>query len=134
MVVVIPQEAVRIEGGRLVADPGVWYGQENARKYIATISRKVIESGPTWIPSQPLPLSLDRAVALARTALTNLVPEPNQWGLSEVCLQRLRKSVPQRWFFVIQFTRESGGRSHQGNVYIPVAFTGHVGTVKKAKP
>ena len=130
MVVVVPAEAVRLEEGHAVADPGVWYGQIGALRYHATIGRDVIESGPAWTPSEALPLTLDLAAALAHNALAGLVREPRKWALSEITLQRLRNSVPERWFFVVGFTRETG--KQQGVMQFPVAFTGQVGTVERA--
>lgn len=133
MVVVVPPEAVRVlDDGDRVADPGVWYGQVGSVHYQATISRAVIEAGPAWTPERALPMPLDRAGALARTALAELMPNHEHWIVSEITLQRLRDSNAEHWFYIVVFTREAGRISQQGCISIPVAFSGDVGAVKKA--
>ena len=134
MVIVVPDEFVHVneDGGR-EADPGVWFCHIGGVKYHSTISRDAVEASPAWKPSQPLPLSLDRAVQAAQTLLRRLVRSDSQWALTDISLQRLRDVRPERWFFVVGFQRETGKRSLQGIVQICVDFRGQPGTITLAR-
>jgi hypothetical protein len=134
MVIVVPEEVVRVEDGdELVVDPGVWYGQIGTLQYWLTIPRDVIEAGPAWAPSKPLPMSIARAVTIARTTLAKAFRRTSLWQVDEISLQRLRHSDPERWFFIVSFVNETGKRSEQGTMQVPVAFNGRTGVVNRVK-
>ena len=133
MVIVVPEEFVRdMPGGEREVDPGVWFCHIGRTEYHSSISRAAVERGPKWTPSTPLPLSHERAVETARTALRKLVRSLSGWQLTEITLQRLRNADPERWFFVIGFSKETGRASEHGVMQICVDFTGQPGSISKA--
>lgn len=134
MVIVVPDELVReTAGGDVEIDPGIWFCRIGRVEYQSTISREAVEHAPAWKLNEPLPLSLERAEKTARAALRKLVRSTSDWLLDEITLQRLRHSQPERWFYVLGFSRETGRSSEQGVVQICVDFNGRTGRVKQAK-
>jgi hypothetical protein len=131
MVIVVPGEFLRTtEAGEREVDPGVWFCRIGNVEYHSSISREAVETCQSWTPSEPLPLSYDRAVKVARRVLHKLVRTASSWTVTEITLQRLRHALPERWFFVVGFGRESGAA---GVFQICVDFCGRPGTITKAR-
>ena len=129
----VAPEALRLlDNGETIADPGAWYGFLGGAQYVSTINRDLIEAGPTWNPTRPLPNMQKTVVRPARTVLATLVRNHTSWRLKEIMLDHLYQSEPERWFFVVQFERDTGRPSEQGSLQIPVTFNGRAGTVRKA--
>jgi hypothetical protein len=134
MVIVVPEEFVHdMPGGDREVSPGVWFCRIGRTEYHSSISRAAVERGPTWTPASPLPLSHERAVETARRTLGRFVRSLSNWHLAEITLQRLRHADPERWFFVVGFSLETGRVSEQGVMQICVDFTGRPGSITKAK-
>jgi hypothetical protein len=132
-VIVVSPDALKALDHLDQPDTGESYFSFRGVQYVSTISLDAIEAGPTWSPSLPLPFPPDRAVTAARAALRRIVKDDRAWLLGEITLQRLRNFEPERWFFVVGFSRETGPKHLQGGASIYVDFTGRVGTVKKAR-
>jgi hypothetical protein len=129
MVIVVPKDLLRMyEGGETEVDPGAWYSRVGGVEYVSSIARKVIESSPNWIPSMPLPLSPDKAIARARKKLPRFVKRPLAWTVTEIILQRLCHSQREHWFYVVNFT----AKNQQSSLYVCVAFNGTVGSIKRS--
>lgn len=115
--------------------PGTWFCYADGAEYQSTISREAVDSSPAWSPGAPLPLSLDRALEVARAELAKLVKKPEEWDHSSITLERLRGSEPEHWYFVVSFGQKFRPEQlspsfRPGMVQIPVDFSGRPGTVK----
>jgi len=132
-VIVLPPDALRALEHPDEPEAGESYFFFRGVQYVSTISPDVVRAGPSWIPSLPLPFAPDRAVTAARAVLRRIVKDDSAWPVTEITLQRLRNVEPERWFFVVHFTRENGPQHLQGVARIYVDFTGRVGTAKKVR-
>jgi hypothetical protein len=132
-VLVLPPDALRALEHPDEPEAGQSYFSFRGVQYVSTISPDIVRAGPAWAPSLALPFAPDRAVTAARAVLRRIVKDDSAWPVTEITLQRLRNVEQERWFFVVQFTRETGPQHLQGVAQIYVDFTGRVGTVKKAR-
>ncbi|HXJ57353.1 MAG TPA: hypothetical protein VNU68_11885 [Verrucomicrobiae bacterium] len=104
-VIVLPPDALRALEHPDEPEAGQSYFSFRGVQYVSTISPDVVRAGPSWIPSLPLPFAPDRAVTAARAVLRRIVKDDSAWPVTEITLQPLRNVEPERWFFVVQFTR-----------------------------
>jgi hypothetical protein len=132
-VIVLPPDALRALDHPDEPEAGQSYFSFRGVQYVSTISPDIVRAGPSWSPSLLMPFAPDRALTAARAVLRRIVKDDSAWPVTEITLQRLRNVEPERWFFVVQFTRETGPQHLQGVARIYVDFTGRVGTVKKVR-
>lgn len=78
----------------------------NQTSYYSILYQSNIVAAPRWDPSQPLPLSLEKAVQIARAEFHKLVPDDRGWKLDSIHLASLATSVPapeDAWYYRIRF-------------------------------
>ncbi|HEY3901176.1 MAG TPA: hypothetical protein VGM54_21375 [Chthoniobacter sp.] len=100
-----------------------WHSQIGGKKYTAGPSWKWIRETPNWIPGQPLPLSVDKAVASAKKELERFAPKDEHWGFSYVDLLSFRSGHKDKWYFLITFGT-SLNESTFPQAQIPVNMSG----------
>jgi hypothetical protein len=138
LVIVVPVEALSsLPDGTKIADPGcgAWFSRIGGVDYFSTIKKSAVKEGPTWNPAEPIPISLDRVVEIARKAISSIDPKISKWRLTEITLKRLDESSPEKWFFVVGFGRLSGRQTDTADTIAQVAvdFLGRQGTITKTK-
>ncbi len=124
---------------RAIADtvyaPGIWNSYADGTEYQSTIGRELVVSSPSWSLGKPLPLSLDRAVAIAAAEHQKIVKKPEQWSYRSITLERLRGTNPESWYFVVSFEQDARPEDFTptfrlGVIKVLVDFSGRPGTVK----
>ena len=113
----------------------MWFFRAEGSEYQSTISREAVVSSPAWSPGEPFPLTIERAIDIARAELAKLVKKPDEWDLSSIKLERLRGSKPEHWYFVVSYNQgfragQISGTTRPGWVQILVDFSGRPGTIK----
>jgi len=87
-----------------------------------TVTEPDLEATPGWPgpDSQEPPLSVSRAVAVAKAELGSYLPEVTEWQLEGVRLERL--GWRGKWFYVVEW---KALRHHRGDfLEIPVLMSG----------
>jgi hypothetical protein len=105
--------------------------------YGSFLVRRDILASPSWSPSEPLPLSISRAVAIAEGELHKLVAPEKGFYLKEVTLSCVGHTHPQdaytSWYYLVYFEpiHPSPGKiGLQERVGIAVDLQGHPGAIE----
>ena len=69
------------------------------KHYRTTMTRDLMQAGPDWTPSMPLPLSFGKAEGIARAELKKLVPDAVSWEVTDLELKR--DEDQRKWYYVI---------------------------------
>lgn len=122
---VVPPEDRRESVAELPFENSWLFGNNHT----TTVPRKDVLKDPDWNPSLPLPISIDKAMALARKELAQQVKNAAAWEITSIELQAL-PDRRQKWFFVLSFhlptPSDSGGST---SFVLLVTFDGKVGPV-----
>ena len=95
----------------------------------SSIPRQMVDSGPDWWPSKPLPLSFSAAEQIGREELGKIIENESIWELTEITLQRIQCPGREqtKWFYSLAFRPPGGWCSHPDSFTIPIALSGTPG-------
>jgi hypothetical protein len=94
--------------------------------YTFSISREAAERVPDWQPDRPgPPLSIARAVSLAKRAAQRQRPKFSEFKVSSISLQGMNCSpvIPDKWFYVIHLDPVVDGQPMAGEGFWEVVLT-----------
>ena len=93
--------------------------------YFQTIIRDDLQGMPSWDPEiDPCPLTITKAIHLARARISNRFPQEKDWTLKSISLQPVLRT--DKWIYRICFTTDLGEeyRPPQNGMSIVVALNG----------
>ena len=95
------------------------------------VSKEEAERSPEWDieEGQPVPLSMKLAIDLARDSVKNQNPDIDVFELQGVDIQRFGGGLGNRWYYIISFRPNVGGRTLPGSGYTALILMD--GTVKE---
>lgn len=104
----------------------------SGKNYVAWLAATNIQTSPRWSPSEPLPLSLGRAVKLAEPVAKAFVNGRIPLRACEVSLCAVAPECPL-WNYLVRFERadlppQATGRPHEVVVWVDLA--GRVGGIR----
>jgi hypothetical protein len=112
----------------------------NNTQYFSLLVQSNILATMRWEPSRPLPISMDKAVKIARGELQKLVPDDREWKLTSIELESLALRAPSAddaWFFRVRFEPTGHARLNGPNpqpyvdkVEVAVDFAGRPGKIE----
>jgi hypothetical protein len=84
-----------------------------------SITGETITAAPSWLPPQPLPLSLTDGEKIAREEFRKLVSNEPQWEVTDITLHRLRGSA--KWHYGFVFAPVNGTVFDSFTVHVSMA-------------
>lgn len=114
--------------------PNVWTSYADGKEYESTVDKEAVMSSPAWNPSQPLPITLDKVLEIAKGELRKTVKDHAKWDLTSITAERLLGTEPQRWYFVVHFAQLEVSEATKGDrhpsMYFLVDAAGKPGKMK----
>ena len=75
-------------------------------RYVYQVEAETIEATPAWSPeSEPPPLSIARAIAIAKANLTD-IPDDTELVLGDLWVKSIRGRSKTRWYYAVSFDIE----------------------------
>jgi len=96
------------------------------------ITESDLASFPSWQPSDPSPLTSDKAVLIAQAEIQKYAKSKDGWELEEVSLIKARVGnlSKSKWMYIVKFERYS----HQDYLQIPITLNGRAIVGKEQSP
>lgn len=103
----------------------------DGRKYEISVMASDLVDTVSWLPSTPLPLSVDNVISLAKKKLEKLATKPDLWIMKSIEI-KYYKPV-DKWYFVVNFFQpiDNNGMGYQ-YFCVPINFNGQVLNIKHA--
>src|SRR5262245_10575908 len=92
----------RTDGPPPPGQPFSWKG----KWHDSLLSISNVLASPSWTPANPLPLSMDKAVEIARGELRKVAPEIETWTVIQIALNLCVESKSpeeQIWYYHVKF-------------------------------
>jgi hypothetical protein len=80
-----------------------WRSTIHGHKYLSGPSWEWIRNTPNWTPGNPLPITVEAAIASAKAELERHTPKKENWFFFYLDILSFRSGTKDKWYFLVEF-------------------------------
>jgi len=80
-----------------------WDSTIGGHRFLSGPSWQWIRDTPNWKPGQPLPITVEAAIASAKAELERHAPKNEIWNFWYVDILSFRSGEKDKWYFLVEF-------------------------------
>jgi hypothetical protein len=106
-------------------EPVYFYNSKiDGQEFTAGAVLKWIRETPDWKPGEPLPITVEAAIASAKKELERHAPKDEYWQFDYIDILSFRNEIKGKWYFLVEFGALSERSGAFVKARIPVNMKG----------